>query len=176
VKSKYEYVKAWRARPENKHKRAEEARRWRAKHPELVKEIKARYRAKHPDSRLWKDRNLVAARKYRQTPQYKEAQRIRNLRFKEKQRAEQAAIAGRPKPELCEICQTNEFRVVFDHCHKHGHFRGWICDRCNRTLGLVRDNREILLAMARYLKDRKNGSANSSGKAETSQERFCFTG
>jgi Recombination endonuclease VII len=149
-KRNYAHVKAWRARPENKPKRAEEARKWREKHPELFKEIHDRHRANHIEEIRVRDRE--AQKRYRLTPQYKAAQQVRNLRFKAKQREEQMALAGRPKPDKCEICQTDEFRIVFDHCHKEGHFRGWICDRCNRTLGLVRDDPNLLLALAGYLK------------------------
>jgi hypothetical protein len=151
AKSAYEYVKAWRKRPENRHKRAEEARRWRAKNPEVLAAIKARFRKKHLCRIRKEDRERAA--EYRKTLEYKEKQRIRVARFKERQRERQCEIAGRPKPKLCEICKTDEFPIVFDHCHEQGHFRGWICDRCNKTLGLVRDNHGLLLAMASYLKE-----------------------
>lgn len=150
-KRNYEKVKEWRAKPESKVKRAAEAARWRAKHPEKFQEIKQRHHAKNIDKIRETDRKAVAA--YRQTEKYKEASRIRVARFKAKQAAEREAIAGRPKPEKCEICHTAEFRIVWDHCHKAGHFRGWICDRCNRVLGLVRDDWEILVSMGTYLKN-----------------------
>jgi hypothetical protein len=60
-------------------------------------------------------------------------------------------LAGREKPEFCEICNENKFRIVFDHCHELGHFRGWICDRCNRVLGIVKDSVELLGKLSTYL-------------------------
>ncbi|MGA2412380.1 MAG: endonuclease domain-containing protein, partial [Candidatus Binataceae bacterium] len=146
AKSNYDYVKAWRARPENKSKRNEEAQRWRAKHPDVIKAIKARHREANLDAIRAKD--VERQREYRKTPQYKEAQARRNQAFKQRQREERERIAGRPCPEVCELCGGNEGGICFDHCHKHGHFRGWICDRCNKVLGLVRDNAELLVAMA----------------------------
>lgn len=41
--------------------------------------------------------------------------------------------------------------IAFDHCHTHGHFRGWLCDRCNTTLGAVQDKPDLLRKMADYL-------------------------
>ena len=149
AKSAYEHVKAWRARPESKSKRAAQARRWRARHPDVFRAIKARHREGHIEEIRVRDAEM--AREYRKTPEYKEKARIRTERFRAKRAKEQEAIAGRPKPNVCEICQTDEFRIVFDHCHVGGHFRGWICDRCNRTLGLVRDGIELLKAMTGYL-------------------------
>lgn len=148
-KRNYERVKRWRARPENKAKRAAEAVRWRAKYPEKFKEIKERHRANNMEK--IRERDRMAQQAYRMTEQYKAASRIRVARFKAKQAAEREAIAGRPKPDLCEICNTNEFRIVWDHCHTAGHFRGWICDRCNRVLGLVKDNANLLQQLAQYL-------------------------
>lgn len=59
--------------------------------------------------------------------------------------------AGREKPELCELCDRDG-KIVFDHCHKTGKFRGWICYRCNNALGSVSDQISILMKMIEYLK------------------------
>jgi len=40
---------------------------------------------------------------------------------------------------------------VVDHCHKHGHVRGIICNECNRGLGYFRDNIMALTNAAQYL-------------------------
>lgn len=60
-------------------------------------------------------------------------------------------IAGRPKPASCEICGKTQGRIVWDHCHVTGLFRGWICEGCNRTFGVVRDDPSLLRKMADYL-------------------------
>src|SRR3989304_5351286 len=61
-------------------------------------------------------------------------------------------LAGRKKPEQCDICGAfgRDFRkgLCFDHDHKTGNFRGWICMRCNLAIGLAKDNSELLIAMA----------------------------
>ena len=60
-------------------------------------------------------------------------------------------IAGREKPERCEVCGRLG-KICFDHNHKTGKFRGWICTKCNITLGFVDDNPELLILLADYLR------------------------
>ena len=43
------------------------------------------------------------------------------------------------------------YGVVWDHNHGTGKFRGWLCDRCNRVLGLCGDNPVTLKLLAMYL-------------------------
>ena len=65
--------------------------------------------------------------------------------------------ASRLKPKQCEVCGAMG-RICFDHDHKTGKFRGWICIRCNSALGMVKDNAETLIALAEYLKEKgRNG-------------------
>ena len=54
------------------------------------------------------------------------------------------------KKKPCELCggTTN---VAYDHCHKTGKFRGWLCMKCNTALGLVNDDTELLWRMIKYL-------------------------
>jgi hypothetical protein len=59
--------------------------------------------------------------------------------------------AGRPRPQTCEICNATG-KICFDHDHKTGKFRGWICENCNRALGHAKDNPEILYRMSEYLR------------------------
>lgn len=44
-----------------------------------------------------------------------------------------------PRPDRCQCCGSDR-KLVLDHCHVSGAFRGWICDRCNRGLGCLGDN------------------------------------
>ena len=65
--------------------------------------------------------------------------------------------AGRKKPEHCEVCGAfeREFKLglCFDHDHKTGKFRGWLCSHCNHALGYARDNPELLRKLAEYLEN-----------------------
>jgi hypothetical protein len=54
----------------------------------------------------------------------------------------------------CEVCGTPASPLHLDHDHKTGLVRGWLCQSCNRGIGLMGDSAERLLAAARYLKER----------------------
>lgn len=59
----------------------------------------------------------------------------------------------RPRSSKCECCSTDTARrIVLDHCHKTGLFRGWICDDCNMGLGRLGDNVSSLLVVIKYLR------------------------
>ncbi len=60
--------------------------------------------------------------------------------------------ARRPKPKHCEVCGAMG-KICFDHDHKTGKFRGWICQRCNLVLGFSKDNIELLNALADYVRN-----------------------
>lgn len=60
--------------------------------------------------------------------------------------------AGRKRSDSCEICGSME-RICFDHDHKTGKFRGWICDRCNVVLGRVKDSKDLLIKLKEYLEN-----------------------
>ena len=57
----------------------------------------------------------------------------------------------RKKPEFCDIC-IKKRKIYFDHDHKTGKFRGWICVQCNIALGMVGDDISILEKLIDYLK------------------------
>ena len=67
-------------------------------------------------------------------------------------------IAGRKRPEQCEICGSIG-KICFDHNHKTGKFRGWLCTRCNLVLGHVKDNVQLLKALSEYLEKDELSSA-----------------
>lgn len=88
-----------------------------------------------------------------------EGNRRRVQVFKERYRAKQEALMGRPRPLQCELCKEHGYGrgnkpnagICFDHDHKTGIPRGWLCDRCNKVLGLVRDSQELLEKLRAYL-------------------------
>ena len=55
-----------------------------------------------------------------------------------------------PEGTVCAICKK-EGPMVFDHCHTKNVFRGYCCDPCNRSLGVLGDNVEGLLKAINYL-------------------------
>ena len=153
-KAKYDLVEVWRAKHPNK--KIEQARRYRNKHPEKVKSNSQRYINNNRDK--VRESNRISQSKLRKSNPEKERQR--NLRYREKKNKEKELLAGRPKSLSCEICSEINTRIVFDHCHKTGKFRGWICDRCNKVLGLVKDYDILLQRLVYYLKENNDDKNN----------------
>lgn len=78
----------------------------------------------------------------------REQHRIQEKIRTERKRVE--AAGGRTRPEVCDVCKRVGV-IRWDHCHQSGKFRGWLCARCNNTLGHCQDNPEILKALILYL-------------------------
>lgn len=55
-----------------------------------------------------------------------------------------------PPNQPCAIC-GKETRLVWDHEHETGEFRGWICHPCNSMLGFSYDNVNTLARAIEYL-------------------------
>lgn len=52
----------------------------------------------------------------------------------------------------CAICKKVPKKLVADHCHTEGTFRGLICTHCNSGLGFFKDDPETMLAAIEYLR------------------------
>lgn len=108
--------------------------------------LRAKYWADPVKSRAercaWRAANLEHSRKY---------ERIRN-------RARNGLPEPmRPMPERCENpgCVTPrpyKRRMVLDHCHETGAFRGWLCSSCNVSLGQLGDSEKSILGILEYLR------------------------
>ena len=63
--------------------------------------------------------------------------------------------AGRPeRPVLgtaCDNCGRTDRKLVFDHCHVTLAHRGWLCDNCNRSAGMLGDDVAGLVTMLNYI-------------------------
>ena len=65
--------------------------------------------------------------------------------------AKSAGVAYKaPEGTVCAVCKRKE-GLVFDHCHTTEQFRGYLCDPCNRSMGVLGDNVEGLLRYVNYL-------------------------
>lgn len=123
-KNKEKIVAKRKERPptEKDRERAREySKRWREKYPDKVAATQKRYNTKNPRRGL-----------------------DRLVRIYEQK-------AGRSKPSACEICGSKSRRIAFDHCHRTGKFRGWICSPCNVVLGYVKDDPTHLRKLIAYL-------------------------
>ncbi len=123
---------------ERRLKQREWSKRWKARNRDKVRAQKLRWA------------NKKSAR-IRAVPELHEKQkRHRRTRAAELYRERQEAKAGRPMPNKCELCPS-EGPLVFDHCHRSGLFRGWLCRTCNMALGLINDDVRVARAIVRYL-------------------------
>ena len=147
MKSAYEHVKAWRAA--NPDKVREQARRY--VRTENGAAVRQRASAKYYASNIERLRAASAERQRRRRKVDPEGARRRHAQYSARQLARKIALAGRPAPAACEICCRSDLRIVWDHDHASGLFRGWICDHCNKILGLVKDSPATLRALAAYL-------------------------
>lgn len=139
--------------PEHREARDAYQREYVKNNREAINANKARYREKNRDKLRAAHHAYIRNDDGRPNAKY----RHKLKRIIEMRAADLATLAGRPKPEACEVCGASDRRIVFDHCHAHGHFRGWLCINCNSALGLVSDNAQTLRALAAYL-DRQNQS------------------
>jgi hypothetical protein len=129
----------------------ERIKAWHADNPEAVKEHKSRYRERNREklreagSRSIRDESGNVTAKEKQHQARNLARRALDLE----------ALAGRPRPDICEICGgpsgDPKRGMHFDHCHKTGRFRGWLCRKCNLMLGHAEDDASRLRAGAAYL-------------------------
>jgi hypothetical protein len=55
-----------------------------------------------------------------------------------------------PEGTCCAVCGKKD-KMVFDHCHETMVFRGYLCDPCNRSMGILGDNVAGLLRYVNYL-------------------------
>ncbi len=73
----------------------------------------------------------------------------------------------------CAICSKRNVKhshgknrqpLVFDHCHKTGRFRGLLCQRCNRAIGLFGDSVKAIEAVLIYLRIHHHSEEVQCGK------------
>jgi hypothetical protein len=130
-------------------KKREDIKGWRNKNPEKVLAQKKRHYEKNKEvckqrAREWyhsnKDRSKDNAmlRKYGITLKQCES-------LKEKQEY------------CCALCgeheSANKQGLVVDHCHVSGNVRKLLCPPCNVGLGMFKDNPELLIKAADYIKE-----------------------
>ena len=57
---------------------------------------------------------------------------------------------------LCDLCgknvEANGKALAIDHCHETGDIRGMLCSNCNRGIGLLRDDYELIKKAALYVR------------------------
>ena len=118
-----------------KHKNKNNARtkKWKKKHPGACK-------AWYEDNRhrISLNRTFYSANKKGHSPCYSSLDRV------------EQAFTGH-----CHVCGVPEkectSKLHLDHNHITGEFRGWLCSRCNLSLGLVNDDPKLLTSLLNYI-------------------------
>jgi hypothetical protein len=107
--------------------------------------------------------------KFEEISQYNQEYRLQNLdKEKEKDRANNLKASFNlsikewedmyeKQGKKCFICPKKvsgpNKRLCVDHCHKTGKIRGLLCDTCNRALGLLNDDTNLLRTAISYLEN-----------------------
>lgn len=109
-----------------------------------------RWRARHPE------KNQQNNKYYKQQLKLKDPERLRD-----QDRLHWARKGGYTPPPLecdcpsrplkCDLCQQIK-PLCLDHNHETGQFRGWLCRRCNSSLGGLGDTVEALERALIYLR------------------------
>jgi len=141
------------------------------KNPEVLKRATLKFRELHLERVRKKDAEAHKRRREDQPEMYTKSKKRQQISYAQKREME----AGRPRSPFCEICCT-EGKVVFDHCHASGMFRGWICDRCNKVLGHVKDSPSLLRVLASYLEPGRNEQTDSQGASQIAKQGLRWPG
>jgi hypothetical protein len=131
----------------------------------------------HLVCKKWRDNNKEkrkqAWKKYSET--HKEQIKLKNLRYKKRQKdldlqstfgitLDQYNQMLKDQNGVCVICKNPENEVEkgkqqrtlsVDHNHKTGKVRGLLCGKCNKGIGLFKDNIYLLQSAIDYLKKEK---------------------
>jgi hypothetical protein len=103
-----------------------------------------------PVQKSKKERSRVATAKWRKANPEKGREYSRNCM----RRRRGAPAPTRPEPVFCECCgrkPNGRGTLHLDHDHLSGSFRGWLCDSCNRGIGMLGDCIESLTLALAYL-------------------------
>lgn len=114
------------------------------------------WRAAHPNaSREWKAKNREHLRRYKREyhAAHPEQQRTANLRRKFSLTPVEYATMLTAQGGVCAICGNADERRMLsvDHDHATGAVRGLLCSNCNRAIGWLHDDPDLLRAAIEYL-------------------------
>ncbi len=104
-------------------------------------------------SKLYNQNNPELVKMWRKKHQFSEHKRkgidINHEKF------EQLSESQNYRCAICggvEIINGKTIRLSVDHCHKTNQVRGLLCGNCNRGIGLLKDDPELLIRAVAYLR------------------------
>ncbi len=160
---------------EQKARYAENRKEWAKKNPDRVRAASLKYRGKNKDkcnetAKSWRKRNPDKVRAVHVKHRDKRVAKTREWHTKNKQREREwyrkhkyGLAPGefdkmvKQQGGCCLICET-EFGLDraswphIDHCHSTGAIRGLLCSHCNQGIGHFKDNPELLILAAEYVR------------------------
>jgi hypothetical protein len=115
-------------------------------------------------TRLWRERNQEADKQrtkdWGQTPDGKEKKRNNHYKHKYNITLDDYNKMLDEQSHSCKICNSHKdlFKkaLCVDHCHSTGKIRGLLCDDCNVGLGKYKDQEELMIKAANYLRESRN--------------------
>lgn len=116
------------------------SKRSRIRNPEMQKQAMLKWKAKQdPESMRLRGRKSQLKLSYGMTPEDYDQMFVK-------------------QGSCCSICKTTKptgkWKVfAVDHCHETGQIRGLLCNECNRGMGLLKDNADLLRKAAEYLEE-----------------------
>ena len=122
---------------------------WRAANPERAKAISRAHYARNPEARITSTRKW-AANNRATVKRIKFASSLKKYGIT----VEDWARAFHAQEGRCAGCRDllgEGWKTAVDHCHRTGKFRGLLCIRCNRSLGVLLERPETLRRLASYL-------------------------
>lgn len=116
--------------------------KWRLRHPEKRRQIK-----NTSDRRNWADKTPEERRDHHLRRRYK----ITFDDFKKMVEEQDGKCLTCSKDLVLIPDKLGHDAACVDHCHETGKVRGILCNNCNRAIGLVKEDIEVLRNMINYL-------------------------
>lgn len=104
--------------------------------------------------REWRDYNNARNRIYRERDKEKYRKYARNHHLTKTYNITQEEYVKlvEKQKNKCLVCKEVQKQFHIDHCHKTGKIRGLLCGKCNRGIGMLKEDPKILLSAINYLK------------------------
>jgi hypothetical protein len=114
-------------------------RRWQRANPEKLRACAKAFHAKNPDyNRNWLNAHSVVRYFQRLEREFG----LTELAYNQMHARQDYC---------CALCADDQDDLVVDHDHATNRVRGLICDRCNKGLGFLKDNPDVLMRAAQYV-------------------------
>ena len=141
---------------------------WREKNIDHVKKYSKEYNSKNFEKRklafnAWVEKNPERMRELKKNNREKNKliERERKLKRFYNMTLEDYDNLMASQNSKCKICSKDAAdernkNLVIDHCHDSGKVRSLLCDRCNRTLGVLEENVDLMMKMMQYIKQHEH--------------------